>query len=115
MSVGENLTLPLITNYNLTGLDVVLLYLNDVTSNVFMKIMLFTTFLIIAFGIFYASKRSVGTGDFPVAFAVASFTTTIFAFILRLRSGLVDGISIAVLIVMCLIGILMLMFDDEQG
>lgn len=107
------MTYPLITDYNLTGLDIVLVYLNDITYGLFMKMLLLAVFVIIAFATFYVSKRNVGTGDLPVSMAVASFTTLIFAFILRLRAGLVDNVSIAVLIVLALIGVAMLMFNDE--
>ena len=104
---------PLITATNITGLDSVFVYLNVVTGGVFMRMLLISVFCIMAFASFYIQKKNVGTGDLPVSFAVASWTTLIFGFMLRLIAGLVDNVSIGVLIVLALVSIGILMFSDE--
>ena len=112
------MTIPLLTDsaYNLSqGLPVIFIYLNFITDGLFMKMLLTSVWVIIAFSSFFFSKKAVGTGDIPVSISVASFITLIFAFILRLQSGLIDNISMAVLVVLALIGIAMIMFDDETG
>lgn len=109
---------PLLTSssYNLSsGLQVVFLYLNEVTNGIFVKMLITAVWVIIAFSSFFFSKKAVGTGDIPVSISVASFITLIFAFILRLQSGLVDNLTMGVLVVLSLIGIALLMFDDETA
>ena len=103
------------SSYNLTqGLQVLFIYCNDVTGGLFSKMMLLALWCIICFGIFFSAKRATGTGDFPPAFMIASFVVFIFAMIMRLVPGLVDIFTIAIIIVMNLIGIFMLMWHDDQ-
>ena len=112
------MTYPLLTSsgYNMTsGLQVIFIYVNDITGGIFMKMLLTAVWCIVAFSLFFLQKKAVGTGDIPVSIAVASFTTLVFAFILRLQAGLIDNLSMGVLVVLALIGITMIMFDDETG
>ena len=104
------------SGYNMTmGVQVIFLYVNDVTGGLFSKMMLAAIWCIICLGTFFAAKKATQTGDFPVSFMVASFVTFIFAMILRLVPGLVDTYTIAIIIVFNLFGIFILMWNDEQA
>ena len=106
------MTYASITDYNLTGLDIIFVYVNDVTGSLFMKLLLVVIWLVLCIGSFNITKRQTGSGDFSASMTVASFTTFVFAIILKL-GGLVDNLSIAVLLGLCVISMGALFFDNN--
>lgn len=104
-----------LNEYNLTGFDILFVYLNDVTSGLFSKMFLFSIFCIFAFGLFYMQKRTIGTGDITVALAVSSTIVTIIAILMRLTTiPLVDTMSVGICFASMLIFVGLLFFDDER-
>jgi hypothetical protein len=112
---------PLANSINMTrGFGDLLCYVNaDVTGFLFVNLLLTSIFLIIALGGYFAQKRSTGQGDFPQWMALGGFVTTVFAFIMRLvtdvngASCLVNGGTLAVCIVVTIVGIIWLFFSDD--
>jgi hypothetical protein len=97
-----------------------LCYVNaDVTGFLFVNLLLFSIFLIVALGGYFAQKRSSGQGDFPQWMALGGFVTTVFAFIMRAvtnsdgQSCLVNGGTLAVCIIVTVVGITWLFFSDD--
>lgn len=103
----------MITDYNMTGLDVPFIYVNDVTGGLFIKLLLASIWLIFSIGSYFIQKRNVGTGDFPQSLAVAGFVTSVVAILLRLIAGLVDGLTLAVIIIVAGISILYFLFSRD--
>ena len=103
-----------ITDYNMSaGLQVPFVYVNDVTGGLFIKLLLVSIWLIFSIGSYFIQKRSVGTGDFPMSLAVAGFVTSVIAILLRLIPNLVDGLSLAIVIIVTGISILYFLFSRD--
>jgi drug/metabolite transporter (DMT)-like permease len=109
------MAIELLANRNMSeGLHVLFVYINDVTHGLFIRLTLFSIFMIILMGLYMNQKRSTGTGDFPASFSVAGFITLIVSVLLRLIEGLVDGYSFAVVIIISVIGVLWLLFGRKE-
>ena len=105
----------LITSYNLTrGMHVPFIYINDITGGLFMRLVLFAFWIIIALGLYFHQKTTTGSGDFPQGVAVAGFSTFVLTVLFRLIEGLVDGWTFAVVIVVAVLGVLWLMFSRDN-
>ena len=105
---------PMISEYNLSkGLEVPFIYVNAVTNGLFMKGFLFAIWFIFAIGSYFMQKRSVGSGDFPASLAIAGFVTAVVAILLRLISGLVDGLTLAIVIIVSGISVLYFLFSRD--
>lgn len=107
-----------LTTYNLTaGPQVMLCYVNDITAGIFMHTFLLMIFVIMVLGSYFMQKKTSGVSDFPVSFALGSWTTLIFSIIMRLLScgsePLTSNIALGILIVMSLISIIMLMTSRD--
>ena len=107
------MTYTSITDYNMSGLDVPFIYANDITNGLFMKLFLVAIWLIFSLGSYFIQKKSVGSGDFPTSLAVAGFVTSVTAILLRLVTGLVDGLSLAITIIVAGISILYFLFSRD--
>lgn len=108
------MTYPMITDYNLSkGLEVPFIYVNAITDGLFIKLFLVAIWLIFSIGAYFMQKRSVGSGDFPASLAVAGFITSVVAILLRLISGLVDGLTLAITIIVAGISILYFLFSRD--
>lgn len=113
------MTYELLTDRALTGLDVPLCYVNDITGGMFIPLMLLAIWVIFAIGGYFLQKKSVGTGDFPMTCAVAGFVLSVFSFMLRLVKNtigqpcLVDGTTLAVVIVVTGISVLWFLFSRD--
>ncbi len=104
----------LITARNLTeGMHVPIVYINDITGGIFMHLLLIAVWCIVAFGMFFTQKKTIGSGDFPMSVAVAGFVTAILTTILRIIPGLVSGTTFAIVIVVALISILWFFFSRD--
>lgn len=96
------------------GLHVLFLYANDITGGVFIAMFLFTLYLIILLGSYFAQKNSTGRGDFPQSLAVAGFIVVVVAGLLRVASAGIVGLPLlAVCLIVFLIGLAILFLDKE--
>lgn len=103
-----------ITEYNLSaGLQVPFVYANDITGGLFIKLLLVAIWLIFSIGSYFIQKRNIGSGDFPTSLAVAGFVTSVVAILLRLVPNLVDGLTLAITIIVAGISILYLLFSRD--
>lgn len=104
----------LITERNMSeGMHVLIVYINDITEGLFLKILLLSIWCIVAFGLYFAQKRGTGEGDFPMAVAVAGFVTAVTTFLLRLIEGLVDGLTFLIVLVIAVISIIWFFFSKD--
>ena len=99
------------------GAHIMFCYVNDVTSGIFMTILLLAIWLIITLGSFFITKTSTGSGDFPVSMSLGSFTTLIFSVLLRLLTcpynGLISDLNFGVLIGITFLSVLFLLFSRD--
>jgi len=108
------MTYKSITDYNLSaGLQVPFIYVNDITGGLFIRLFLVAVWLIFSVGSYFIQKRNIGSGDFPTALAVAGFVVSVLAILLRLVSGLVDGLTLAIVIIVAGISILYFLFSKD--
>jgi len=109
------MTYKLLTDYNVSeGLQVPLVYVNEITNGVFINMLVFAVFIIISMGIFYAQQKKTGEGDLPVALGVGSIATFGFMVFLSLVPGLVNSTTFAIGLVITLVCILWLFLDKKQ-
>lgn len=107
-------TATLNSNYDLgNGLQVLLQYVNDISSGLFINVLLFMVFVIVLVNIYVFTEKRTGKGDFTQAFAVAMFITTLIAGILSLIPGLVNPDVLVMLLVVSTLALLALMFFNE--
>ena len=95
------------------GLHIILVYVNDITNGLLIKLFLASLWMIIAFGIYFNQKRISGDGDFPVGVAVAGFVTFVTAILLRIVPGLISGVDLGIVIMVTIIGVLWLFFSKK--
>ena len=100
------------------GLHVLFLYVNSVSNGVFMPMLLFSLYLIVLLGMYFAQKNMAGHGDFPQSMAVAGFLVTVVAGLLRLvtSSGgdvLISLPTLAVCMMMMIIGFAVLFLSKD--
>ena len=106
---------PLITEYNLTsGLQTVFVYANDITSGIFIDILLFVIWATVTFGMYLAQRRTGGdSADFSGCMAVGGFVTAICAVLLGLISGLVNNVTYTIVICVALISVIYYFFNRD--
>ncbi len=103
-----------LADYNMTsGLHILIIYANDVTFGVFVPLMLFGFWCIIAFGGYFNQKHETGSGDFPAWFAVAGFTTSVVSIILIQIPGLITGYTLAVILIIATMSVLFFFFSRD--
>lgn len=104
-----------ITDVNMSqGLDQLFYYVADVVP-IFIPLVLFAFFTIICLGSFFAQKRFSGRGDFFSSFAVAGYVTTVLAFLFSMIPDLVNPFTIAVCVVISIIGTLLLFVSRDSA
>lgn len=96
------------------GLQVPLLYVNEISNFLFMRLTLFVVFMGIMMASYFSQKRRNGEGDIVVSFAVAGFITTGFAIILSIIPGLIDIKTLVTTIAVAVVGIIMLFFSGKD-
>jgi len=110
----------LLSNRNVElGLQVILIYINDMLNGWFINGFLLMIWFSVAFGLFFFQLRTKAGGDFPVCVAVAGFVTSITAILLRLVTDengnhpLVSLNTLGVVFVITFIGIIWLWFSKR--
>ena len=106
----------LISERNITeGFHQVIIYVNDITTGLFINLTLFSIWIILLLGLYFNMKRETARGDFPQAFAVASFVTMVLTIILRTIPGLVSGWTLLLTIIVAVIGVVwFIIFSKEK-
>lgn len=108
------MTYPGIETMNMSaGLQIPFVYVNNITGGLFINLILVAIWTIFSLGAYFIQKRSVGTGDFPMALSVAGFVTTTFAFLLRMIPGLVSATSLAVCLIATGLSVLIFLFSRD--
>lgn len=105
---------PLLSSYNISGIHVIFVYLNDISGGLFMNLFLLSIWMVFTFSPYFAQVRRFGTGDFASCMAVGSFVTMVSTFLFRLVSGLVGDIALSVVIGIMLISLLALFFNGKE-
>ena len=95
------------------GLHVMLVYVADVVP-IFIPLVLFGFFIIIALGTYNSQTRTRGKGDFPASFAVAGFATAVLAIVMSLIDGLIPLPVVTITIVVSVVGLLWLYISKEK-
>jgi len=95
------------------GLHTPILYINDATNGLFIRVLLMVIWNLVTLGIFFAQKKAMGRGDFPMASAVGSFVTIVMTVIFGLVPGMIDPITYAVVIMVGLICVFWFLFSRE--
>lgn len=107
------MTYELITARNLTGLEVPLIYVNDITGGLFMNLLLIGLYIIVTMGLYFSQKKAGGQGDFPMSVAIGGFITTIFIVLMRLIPGLVSDTTFWISLVVTIISVIWFLFSKE--
>lgn len=109
------MTYKLLTQFNVSeGLQVPLVYVNEITNGVFINLLLFSFFIIVTMGIFYAQQKKIGEGDLPVALGVGSIVSFGFMVFMSLIPGLINSTTFAIGLVLTLICVLWLFLDKKS-
>jgi len=111
---------PEITSYNMTeGAHVILCYVNDISSGLFMYMFFAAIFLILTIGSYQITKRSYGRGDFPVSLAYGAWGMLIASIIFLLIDcgtyRLTSGYMLAVSLALSIISLLFLFTSDDSA
>ena len=97
MALYPYLTTP---NYNTSnGIQVLMQYPNTLTGGLFMNLILFAVFMVLAFGNYFYNKQRIGDADLSVSFASAGFVTAGFTILLSFVPGLINLNTLVIVIV----------------
>ena len=108
------MTYELISNRNMTqGFHIIFIYVNDITGGLFIRMFLFSIWIIFAMGSYFLQKRHTGMGDFPMSIAIAGFVTSIIAILLKLIPGMLDLLTLAVVLIVSVISVLWFLFSHK--
>lgn len=108
------MTYPSLSDYNMTGLDTIFFYMNDISGGLFIILLILSTFCVVTFSLYFTQKKLTGIGDFPASLAVGSFITTVFTIFLRLIPNLISDLVFGVTLVVCFLCILIFFFHKES-
>lgn len=95
------------------GFHIIFIYVNDLTSGLFIKLLLFSIWAIIGFAMYFSQKKQTGRGDFPMIMAVSGFVVTILTVLLRLIPALIDKWTFAIILVVTLASIIWFFFSRD--
>jgi uncharacterized membrane protein YhdT len=109
------MTYKLITEMNMSqGLHIPIVYVNEITGGLFLRLLLLAIWCIVTFGIYFSQKRATGSGDFPVSVAVSGFVTAVFTIIMLLVTPqIVDTLTATVVFVIATFSVLWLLFSKS--
>ena len=108
------MTYQTFTEYNQTDLAGLLTYPASVVPQ-FIPLVLMAVFLITMMGSFFSQKRLTGRGDFLVSFSIAGFFTAVISFLMTLVEGLINLQTIVIISAIALIGIILLMINNNRS
>lgn len=96
------------------GLQVLFIYVNDVTNGLFINMLLFALFVVTMMGSFFASKRQTGGGDIIVSFAVAGYFVAGASILLSLIPNMISIYAVIISIGLALLGTLALYLNKSS-
>jgi len=100
-------------DFNVTGIDGMLLYVAEVVPS-FIPMLLFSIFSIVLLGTYFSEKRLTGRANFPASLSVAGWLTVVIAVILSTIDNLVNIYTLAICIVVSVIGTLVLLTSEDR-
>lgn len=69
--------------------------------------------IVLSFGMYFTQELKGGKGDFPVAFSVGCFVTTVLAAIMQMINGFVQAGTLGVLIALTIVSFIWLFFSGK--
>lgn len=102
------------TDFNATAPDGIIQYAVSIVP-ILPALILFSFFIIVMLASYFSEKRMTGKGNLSIAFAVAGLLTVIFATLLSIIPGIVNGFELAVCIVIAIIGIIQMFIPREPS
>jgi len=94
------------------GIQVLFLYVASIVP-IFIPLLLFSFFIIMALGSYFAQIRLRGRGNFVASAAVASYITAIIAIFMTLQPGLIDTFTLSVTIIVAILTTFWLFVSKE--
>lgn len=105
----------LLSNRNMSqGFHVIFQYVNDVTSGLFVNLLLFAVWMIFTVSLYNRAKYERGEGDLPSSMAVASFITLITTILFRLIPGMIGDWTFGIVIAVFILSLMYLFFSDND-
>jgi hypothetical protein len=105
------MTYPLL-NTSTQGMDSILVYINQVSGNIFIPAFIMTFFVVIMMAIYHNQIRRLGQGNLINSFAVSSFLTLILTILFKLKEGLVDNITFSTIIGLFILGMILFLYSE---
>jgi len=96
------------------GLQNLIIHANVITEGLFVRMLLFSVFMIIWLGGYFASLRISGRANLSSGFAVAGYVTLLVTMALSIVNGMVDITSMVIVASVCFIGTLWFLFDNKD-
>ena len=108
------MTWETLNNRNVSqGVQVIFQYANDITSGIFMRMVLLAIWCIVTFGLYFNQRRINGSGDFPASATTGSFVLIAFSSLIRLISGLIDNVTFGIILVLGLVTAVWFFFSRD--
>lgn len=109
------MTYELITERNVSaGLQVLFVYINDISHGLFINMFLAMIFLAVTFGIYLTAKRTSLSPDLPGALAAGSFVTALICVLMNLIEGLVSTFTNVVVMTALFVFVMLFLFSRER-
>lgn len=99
--------------FNLTSLDGVLIYINEVVP-FFTATFLLVIYFIIGLTAYLGSKRFSGQADIFASMTAAGFITFILAIIMTLTTGIINVFTVAIASILLIISFLLLLLKRNR-
>ena len=103
---------PLITSYNLSQGSGNLFSYAEAVVPFFDALMFGFILLVITLSMYFTQEVKKGRGDFPVAFAVGCFVTTILAGIMQMVTNFIQTSTLGVLVALTILSFIWLFFSE---
>jgi len=95
------------------GIHTTFIYAAEIVPQ-FVPMMLFSLFIIVALGGYFAQLRISGRGNFAVSFTAGAFVTTVSAFVLSIVPHLVPISVLLTCVGILIVGVIWLMFSGRE-
>lgn len=94
------------------GIHTLFIYVSEIVP-IFIPLLLFSLFIIVFLGSFFASKRT-GTGNAAASFAAAAYLTTIVAFFMSLIPNFINSSTVIITLMISILASLFLFFGSKN-
>lgn len=99
--------------FNQSGLTALFLYAASI-SPIFVSLMLFTLFIIVLMGTYFAQLRTQGYASLISSFIAAAFFQFIIAIMMTLTPGLINLTTLAVSFTVLVVAVIILFFSSKN-